>query len=512
MNLSLADMAALIAAWTVTSALVAGALLVAASMAQPIARRALPSRPLWVVGLALTLAITLALPWRRPTAAPKAIETPEVTSQAVESPATAGWVGRLVQTTRATVGVAGTSLRSATVVGADLITRAPRAMQWAVVLAWPVASLTLFTIFALSYRRQSRALARSVPVNMQGATVHVSEVNGPVVFGVYQPRIVVPEWLLARDASEQALVVRHEQSHIEAHDPLLLIAACGVAVALPWNPAVWVMLSRLRFAIELDCDARVLARGVSPRSYGKLLIDLSAEPSMLGNPARMPISATAFSYRASHLERRLRTMTARSTSHLMLRRASVLALGAVATLAACKAELPTSAELQAMDVVAAEEKVGRVVTFDEAKAEYFLDGKLVERDVATGVPADQIATIDVRKQDGKQQIFVVTGKRADAASGATAGENSQILLRRKDSVGTVLEERRVATTEPRFTMGGKKPFDGIIILNGERSNESALSKLDPKSIESVEIVKGQAAITQYGNDGANGVIRVTTKK
>jgi TonB-dependent SusC/RagA subfamily outer membrane receptor len=514
--MALPHAAGLVAAWATTSAIVGGVLLLVGLVGQPLAHKALPSRLVWAAGLALTLIVTMGLPLRSTGDAPRATSNTimSIAEQADQSTATGSWNERAIGATRAAIDGAGTALRTAASWSADRASSAPSVVQWTLVFGWPFASLTLLAVFGLSYRRQARALNHATRVNVHGVPVHVGTVNGPVVFGVMAPRIAVPEWLLSRQSEEQALVVRHEQSHIDAHDPLLLLTACGVAIMLPWNLAVWYMLSRLRLAIELDCDARVLAHGVSPRSYGKLLIDLSAEPSMLGNPAAMSMSATAFSYRASHLERRLRTMTARTTRFLALRRLSVVALGAVATLAACKAELPTSAELQAMDVVKAEQQIGRVVTLDGVSAEYYIDGKRVDRAEATGLTADRIATIDVRKQDGKQQIFVVTGTRASDTSAmkAATGENSLIRLRRTDTSYKVISDRPATPETPRFALGSKKPFEGIIIVNGERSTETALSKLDPSAIESVEIVKGQAAIAQYGTDGANGVIRVLTKK
>jgi TonB-dependent SusC/RagA subfamily outer membrane receptor len=41
---------------------------------------------------------------------------------------------------------------------------------------------------------------------------------------------------------------------------------------------------------------------------------------------------------------------------------------------------------------------------------------------------------------------------------------------------------------------------------------SALNSIKPESIESVEVMKGDAAKAIYGEAGANGVIKVTTKK
>jgi hypothetical protein len=40
----------------------------------------------------------------------------------------------------------------------------------------------------------------------------------------------------------------------------------------PWNVALWAAFARLRFAIEADCDGRVLAARIDVRRYGRLLL------------------------------------------------------------------------------------------------------------------------------------------------------------------------------------------------------------------------------------------------
>ena len=48
--------------------------------------------------------------------------------------------------------------------------------------------------------------------------------------------------------------------------------------------------------------------------------------------------------------------------------------------------------------------------------------------------------------------------------------------------------------------------DGVILAAG-----TIISELDPKRIESVEVIKGAAAESLYGSRAANGVIRITTR-
>lgn len=53
----------------------------------------------------------------------------------------------------------------------------------------------------------------------------------------------------------------------------------------------------------------------------------------------------------------------------------------------------------------------------------------------------------------------------------------------------------------------------LIILDGKVLNDSkVLSDYDPDGIESINVIKGDAAIKKYGDKGVNGVVEITTKK
>lgn len=135
-----------------------------------------------------------------------------------------------------------------------------------------------------------------------GATVYIAPDAGPAVVGLMRPRIVVPEWLEQASPSRQVMVLTHEQSHLAAHDPQLLTVALFLLVLMPWNLPLWWQLHRLRYAIEVDCDARVLKTGVDTGQYGETLIDVSQRPS--GYIA----SVAAMSESRSFLEERITIM------------------------------------------------------------------------------------------------------------------------------------------------------------------------------------------------------------
>ncbi|WP_040288128.1 TonB-dependent receptor plug domain-containing protein [Bizionia argentinensis] len=52
----------------------------------------------------------------------------------------------------------------------------------------------------------------------------------------------------------------------------------------------------------------------------------------------------------------------------------------------------------------------------------------------------------------------------------------------------------------------------LIIIDGKVATKNAMDKLNPNSINSVNILKDKTATIKYGNKGKNGVIIITTKK
>lgn len=53
----------------------------------------------------------------------------------------------------------------------------------------------------------------------------------------------------------------------------------------------------------------------------------------------------------------------------------------------------------------------------------------------------------------------------------------------------------------------------LFILDGERlvAGDAQIERLNPNRIDSVEVLKGDAAVRLYGTEGANGVVVITTK-
>src|SRR6185295_18861292 len=138
-----------------------------------------------------------------------------------------------------------------------------------------------------------------------GAQVYITEGVGPAVVGLVRPRIVVPKWVTLALPRLQSAVIAHEQSHLDARDPQLLTLALALLVFMPWNLPLWWQLRRLRYAIEIDCDARVLKGGVDPAHYGETLIVVGERQSAyVGAVAAMSESKSFLEERIEHMIRK----------------------------------------------------------------------------------------------------------------------------------------------------------------------------------------------------------------
>jgi hypothetical protein len=190
---------------------------------------------------------------------------------------------------------------------AELIARAESSsLGWLnVALGWAwgaavIAGAAVYVAATLSLTRRRRAWRNAV---VDGQPVWLAPATGPAVIGAFRPTIVVPEWSLELPPDQRLLMLEHERQHVSAMDPLLLQSAALIGVLMPWNFVVWWLVRRLRLAVELDCDARVLATGRDSRAYGKLLLDVCARRLRSGG-----LLSPALLERTSSLTRRILAM------------------------------------------------------------------------------------------------------------------------------------------------------------------------------------------------------------
>ncbi len=407
-------------------------------------------------------------------------------------------------------------------------------------VVWLVVSGVLLAALVWSALRLRRERGSWAPGEVTGVPVWFSRDLGPAVVGIARSHIVVPRWVLRLAREVQALVVRHEDEHRRAGDARLVFFGLAAAVLAPWNLPLWWVLHRLRLAIEVDCDRRVLAGGAPLRSYANALL------AVRRHRARSALAAMAFARPSSALGRRIAIMTQDSMRARLLRAGAygATALGLVAL--AC--DMPTPQEPGpdvVPDEIATEASATEAI---EGLPVFVVDGVIwaAQLDGATGgidVDTLDIERIEVlRGATGERYLRSLTTEQAQESDGrwvravqhgvvavTTKGGGRRRVLplsEREESNSTPATEHTVTVLErasaaepvtvtPRDPNAvsltseseDKKPLyvvDGVIV--------AAPLEIEPERIESVEVIRGEAAVAQYGARAKNGVIKVTTKK
>jgi beta-lactamase regulating signal transducer with metallopeptidase domain len=504
---------------TVVGLVVAAGALCANTLAQQLKW---PRRWVWGGALVVTVALVVSAPYRGATTG---VSTRHVMDSIEPTPAalpfkSASWTANIRAVIERARQTAVAPLEAAIDLGSrPLSTAASRYLT----ALWVVLSAALLTLFAAVESSFRRARRRWPVAHVHGVRVRVSPQAGPAVVGLRQPEIVVPQWLLGRHHEEQRLVITHELEHVRARDHWLLAFGCIAVALVPWNVAAWWIFARLRLAVELDCDARVLSRNVSRRSYGELLIDLAEHCSGLR------VGAPALAGDASHLQQRLLAMQRPVTRFVLARGATAGVLMLSALVVACEAKLPTSSEIAAMDVAAAERSAtASMLKREEGELRYVVDGERWSAERARALRADEIGSIEVTKSDRGGEIRITTVGPYEKVTAVGRDGAIYTALRRRgfaitgDSVAANLEEIAVRDRAPApvaykiGTAGAEankfRSFPGILLIDGARATDAALEALDRNTIESVEVIKGPSALQLFDDPRAvNGIIRITTK-
>lgn len=202
------------------------------------------------------------------------------------------------------------------------------------VLVWAVSGLLLVILVVGAHRTLLRDRAGWESTQVMGRDVFVSTDRGPAVAGMWDPWIVLPRWVLSLPETELRMVLLHEEQHMRARDTHLLGHALALLALSAWNPMTWWQLRRLRAAMEVDCDRRVLREVPDLATYGSSLLTVAARAS---GPS---LGLAAFTERSLNLKRRIVAMTARTSRWTALGGGVMVVLGLVVGVQACGVESP----------------------------------------------------------------------------------------------------------------------------------------------------------------------------
>ena len=225
---------------------------------------------------------------------------------------------------------------------------------------WVVLTLAATAVLLRAHVRLRSDRSTWTPTELDGRDVLVSEDLGPGVVGWIRSVIVMPRWAFGMSPQERELMLQHEGEHCHAGDTRVAGLSLLLLTLLPWNLPLWWQVHRLRLAIEIDCDHRVLHRSADVKRYARLLVEIGAR----GSASRL--SALAFARPVPSIERRILAMTD-TRDPRYIRTVGLTLLAVLLVVASCQVEpLSTNIEVGRLTPEGVEEPLPTADTEPEA--------------------------------------------------------------------------------------------------------------------------------------------------
>ena len=135
---------------------------------------------------------------------------------------------------------------------------------------------------------------------------------------------------------------------------------------------------------------------------------------------------------------------------------------------------------------------------DSLKPDVYIDGKKYDADIVNLLDQSLISSIDVVK--GKKAL-----EEYDAPNGV-------VIIQTKKNAGKpdFKIDSKSGDSEIKIEHDSDPTVTPLIMIDGKISDHEMLSKFSPDDIESIEVVKGEAAEKKY--KAKHGVVIVKTKK
>lgn len=178
------------------------------------------------------------------------------------------------------------------------------------------------------------AIARQLRLS-RSVTLLRSDYGGLLVtWGVFAPKVLVPESAAAWSPERVRIVLAHELAHVARADWPVQIVAELLRAVYWFNPLVWLACRRLREEAEHACDDAVLRLGIDGSDYATQLLELARAMPMRHRwvPAQAILRSSSFERRvAAMLNPRVNRVPpggrARAIAAIALASVTVLAAG-----------------------------------------------------------------------------------------------------------------------------------------------------------------------------------------
>jgi TonB-dependent SusC/RagA subfamily outer membrane receptor len=152
--------------------------------------------------------------------------------------------------------------------------------------------------------------------------------------------------------------------------------------------------------------------------------------------------------------------------------------------------------------------VVQITTKKGAAGEQLADGRIVIKGRALEEP---------RKVEEKRIIIMADSVETKGKTVLLKSNNLkdvEFMAKNFDGAGILVEEIKGNGKKSSITFSGSPSGStpSLIFVDGEKKTKKELDALSPDQIKSVQVIKGESAIKEYGAEAKDGVIKITTKK
>ena len=335
-----------------------------------------------------------------------------------------------------------------------------------------------------------------------------------------------------KDAETNPVIRLHEEAHIHKAHTLDILLFTAVTLVHWFNPLVWITLSELKLLHEYEADDAVLNHGIDATQYQLLLVRKAVgdkrftlangfQHAKLKNRIDMMLQAPSSGWkRLSWLAIlpflagtmflcnpvRAKVVSADLSETVLSETAPAALPDTTKGLPYSQVEVkPTfqggnagefakwvNENLKYPQTAKDAEVQGRVV----AQFVVGSDGKVGDVKVLRGVHPDLDA-----------EVVRVISSSPDWTPGYVKGEPVKVTY----TFPVVFKTRGDAAPETNIIqVRGEKADSVLVILDGKEGPK--LKDVNPETIESMNVLKGETAIEKYGQKGRHGVIEITSKK
>ena len=300
-------------------------------------------------------------------------------------------------------------------------------------------------------------------------------------------------------------IFQHELAHIKqkhTYDRLF----CQLAASIAWfNPFHWLISKELQNIHEFIADREAIQSG-DIQDFAKMLLQAHYGNEFL-NPSH--------SFYYSSLKRRIMLLTtSQNPKFAYLRRVAVLPIAACALILCSiqiQAQVKKAKKVAKTDFLVSIQPDSTIFSDPKTGKKVFA---VATRDMPPPPAPASVPSPPTPPENPSKFVKVISVDSNNFEFKSTINGKVVTVTAQKVSNGTKVNGKPISVKADSvaFVSVPSEKIKALIVIDGTIVKDLDLNKINPQTIESMNVLKGEKANEKYGKNGANGVIEIITKK